>query len=148
MELQVKKDFDLINQLLRNPLYRIPEHLRGKVMACAEKIIDYGERDVDKLSAMKTVLMADQTNLRVVSMAMPRRINKEVDIQITDKSTEDLKQLVADAVKLLGAASHDGQSAENGGENLGFGQTRETVALIERDGVFEEDRKENDIIPV
>jgi len=85
MDLKTQEDFNLVNLLLKNPLYRIPEHLRDKVLACAEKTIDDPyNKTADKLAATRTVLLADQMNLKMINMVMPKRTYQEVNIRKID----------------------------------------------------------------
>lgn len=135
MELKVKEDFDLVNKLLRDPLYKIPDHLRQLVVESAGEILaDPGSDSSVRIAASRTVLAMDKTNLDMIKLVMPRRVEQKTDIEIKDQSTEDLLKLVKDAVSLLNANTApkfvDCEVVE-------VGPTREPVALIERDRIPE-----------
>ena len=95
-------DMDLVQKLLKNPLYDIPERLRKKILGGAEKLMDkfsIGESsDAAFIAARRLVLEADKRNLALVKMVIPKKIEHKV---VKDYTTEELVQLVREAQKLL-----------------------------------------------
>lgn len=97
--LQTQGDFGLINQLLKNPRYKIPEHLRENVINCCDEVIKKKDSpDATKLAACRTVLLADRHNLEMIKLAMPTKIEHYNPQQATD---EELIEVLKEAVKLL-----------------------------------------------
>lgn len=107
-------DFNLVNRLLQNPRYKIPEHLRDKVLNCCERVIDKASAsNLEKLSACKTVLMADKHNLELVKMAMPKKIEHFDASKATDEELIDVLREVARKIPPTIDCGYDGNPIQN-----------------------------------
>lgn len=102
-------DYRTITRLLRDARYEIPERLRGKVIGGIEKIIDAdtGETTTergnklvtssnsgvtvqDQIAAMRVLCELDNLNVKLVSLAIPKKSQVEVK-RISDMTTEELE---------------------------------------------------------
>jgi len=92
-------DFQLVNNLLKNPRYEIPEHLRKKVIASAEGALDnHDASDATKLAASRVILEADKRNLDVIKLIVPKQ---HVHREVKDLPTEELEAVVIEAYNRL-----------------------------------------------
>lgn len=98
-DFRTEGDFALINQLLKNPRYVIPEHLRHKVVKCIEQTIDSSETKPEiKLKAVQTLAILDKHNIDLVKVAMPKRVEQTTVRQMTD---EKILEMVKEITKKL-----------------------------------------------
>jgi len=98
--LKTEGDFDLINRLLRNPRYNIPERLRAKCIQCIEDVLDSGTEDVGHglhLKAIQTMVSLDKINVEIIKIAVP----KKIETNVKSMNDEELLALVKDVVKRL-----------------------------------------------
>ena len=96
-------DMRLINDLMKNSRYEIPEHLRHQVISSAGKIIENPEsRNAEVLAASKVILEADKRNMEMVKMCMPK-VN--VNFNPKQATTEELETVVRRAIGLVGNES-------------------------------------------
>lgn len=94
-EFKEQGDFQLVNKLLQNPRYDIPEHLRKKVIGSAEHSLDSPESSVAcKLAAARLILEADKRNLELIKLVIPKVI---IHKEIKDHTTEELEAIVVEA---------------------------------------------------
>jgi hypothetical protein len=92
-------DFALVNRLLQNPRYAIPEHLRHKMIKCAESVIDANDtKHETKLKAIQTLSTMDKHNIDIVKLAMPKKVEHSDVKSISD---EELLKLVQDIAKRM-----------------------------------------------
>lgn len=88
----------MLNQLLKNPRYDIPERLRKKVITSIERVIDNVESDSNTtLNAIKTLALLDKHNIELAKIVMP----KKVDHSVKGLSDEQLIEAIRKTVKLL-----------------------------------------------
>lgn len=98
-DLRTADDFTLINQLLKNPRYVIPERLRNKAISCIEGALDDDGNDIAlKLKAIQTMSQLDKHNIDLVKIAAPKRIEQIDPRKCND---EELLKLVKEVVKKL-----------------------------------------------
>lgn len=83
-------DFSMVTRLLQNSRYKIPEHLRSIIVESAAKIMVNGESEKAQLAAMRTLLKADEINLQLVKIAMPKRVENVNVKQLTDEELIDV----------------------------------------------------------
>jgi hypothetical protein len=96
-DLSTQADFNLINTLLKNPQYKIPEYLRPKAINQIEKTLDCDETDnKTKLTAVKTLIEMDKQNLDLIKAAMPKKtIHQDVSKLTDEEILERLNELRA-----------------------------------------------------
>lgn len=98
-----RQDFSLVEKLLRNPRYKIPEHLRDKIINSAENILDSGESTPQtKLQAAKMLLEADKTNLRLIELIVPKQIEH---FNVKNRTDEELLEAIKETRKYLPSIS-------------------------------------------
>ncbi len=94
-------DMNMITTLLRNPRYKIPEHLREKVIGTADNILNNANASVaEAISAAKLVLEADKVNVALIKLAVPKKIEHFNPRQAT---TEELIEVIKKAQALMPA---------------------------------------------
>ena len=96
-------DFQLINKLLQNPRYEIPERLRQKVIGCIDKVIsdDADSKGVSiqtQLQAIRVLAQLDKHNLDVIKLAMPHKVETT---NITKLDDSDLQNLVVEIINQI-----------------------------------------------
>ncbi len=92
-------DYHLVNRLLRDPRYNIPERLRKKAITAIETTLDDSQNDDKlKLTAVKVLSELDKRNLEIVKMSMPTRVEHFDPRKAND---EELKKLVEQVLKLM-----------------------------------------------
>src|SRR3972149_10060326 len=97
--LSTYQDFQLLNGLLSRPRYKIPRHLRETVMKCCEDVMgDEEASPVTKLAACRTILKADEINIKIAIAAMPQRVEH---VDVNKASTEELINILRKAEALL-----------------------------------------------
>ena len=89
-------DFGMVNKLLKNPRYEIPERLRHKVITSIERIVDSPETDSKMtLDAIKTLSMLDKINVELVKSVLPKRVEQTPVRQLTDEMLlEEVKKIM------------------------------------------------------
>lgn len=93
-EFRTVADFALVHELMKKPLYDIPDHIRGRVIEGASKAMADPEVPTKtKLQAMKVILECDSRNIALLKLAMPRRVEHFNPAEMT--STELKKQIDA-----------------------------------------------------
>jgi len=97
-DLKTEGDFNLVNRLLRNPRYEIPERLRNKAINCIEDAIDADHDVTIKLKAIQTMSALDKHNIDIVKIAAPKRIEQIDPRKLND---EELLKMVREVVKKL-----------------------------------------------
>lgn len=96
-QFSTQADFSMINTLLANPRYNIPERLRNKVIQSADNVISSEEStDAAKLAASRLVLEADKRNLELIRLVMPKH---HVHHNVKDMSTEELVEVIQNAAE-------------------------------------------------
>lgn len=101
-EYSAEGDFALVNRLLKNPRYNIPEHLRSKMVRSAEEVLDYSESDVTKVQAIKVLNELDKRNIELVKMAMPKQHIHRPAKEMTDAEIIEVIQQTAEQMKVAG----------------------------------------------
>lgn len=91
-------DFQLINRLLQNPRYEIPERLRQKVIGCIDKVISDEDNPQVKLQAIRVLAQLDKHNLDVIKLAMPHKVETT---NITKLDDSDLQNLVVEIINQI-----------------------------------------------
>lgn len=94
-----KQDFSLVERLLKTPRYKIPEHLRDKIITSAGNILD--SREVDektRLSAAKLILEADRTNIKLIELMVPKKVEH---YNVKDRTDEELIEAIKETRKYL-----------------------------------------------
>lgn len=93
---QTSADFKLINQLLKNPRYDIPEHLRHKVISSIDGIISNPDNNPKlQLDAIKTLAALDKINTDIVRAVMPKRTEvMPVRAMSEDKLLEEVQRII------------------------------------------------------
>lgn len=97
-------DFQMIHNLLtKHATYKIPEHLRKRVITRAGQAL---ESDDDKLAmtAAKVLLAADKHNLDIIKVAMPKRVEH---VNVSKLNDRELYEAVGNTLKLLPADIQD-----------------------------------------
>ena len=88
--LQSEGDFGIINRLLKNPRYNIPEHLRSKAVASIEATFDDPENNTAiKLKAVQCLAMLDKHNIDLVKMAIPKKIEYITPSKMSDEELHE-----------------------------------------------------------
>ena len=104
-ELRTMGDFALVNRLLANPRYKIPEHLRDKVVNQIENVLDDPEsKNVLKLRAIDTLTKLDKQNLELIKLSMPKKVEHFDPKKMND---EKLLETVQEVLKLLPRTLND-----------------------------------------
>jgi hypothetical protein len=86
-------DVNMVQQLMKNPRYDIPVHLRNKIIEGAGEILsEEGTTVKEKIDAAKLVLECDKRNVDFLKIMVPKTIKHE---HIGQKSTEELRKIVA-----------------------------------------------------
>lgn len=94
-EYETQGDFSLINTLMKNPRYDIPEHLRKKVIQSAENSLDSLEAsDATKLAAARLILEADKRNIEIMKLIIPQQ---HVHKNVKELPTEELEAIILEA---------------------------------------------------
>ena len=98
-ELRSLGDYQLVNRLLKDPRYNIPERLRNKAINAIEKTLDDAQNDDKlKLTAVKTLSDLDKRNMELIKMAMPKRVEHFDPRKAND---EELMKMVQNVLKLM-----------------------------------------------
>lgn len=84
-------DVNLISKLMKNPMYRIPQHLRDKIIAGAEEALTTPENFKEFTDAAKLVLEMDKRSLDFMKLFIPKTIRHE---HVGNKTTKELQQIV------------------------------------------------------
>lgn len=80
-------DFRMVNQLLKNPRYEIPERLRNKIIGSVETLIDSPQtEDRTKLDAIKTIIALDKINVDIVKAVLPKRMEQTPVRALSDEA--------------------------------------------------------------
>jgi len=91
-------DFNMVNHLLKKPRYKIPEHLRDKIITRAGRIIEQTEDDKTALAAANTVIAMDKLNIQLVQIAMPKKVERR---DIEKMPQEELLEALREVRKKL-----------------------------------------------
>ena len=97
-DLKTEGDFNMVNRLLRNPRYDIPERLRTKAIQCIEDALEDDNDITLKLKAIQVMSTLDKHNINIVKIAAPKRI-EQIDPRKLDD--EELLKMVQVIVKKL-----------------------------------------------
>ena len=97
-DIKTEGDFNMVNRLLRNPRYEIPERLRRKSIQCIEDALDQDNDIQIKLKAIQTMSQLDKHNIDIVKIAAPKRIKQIDPRKLND---EELLKMVREVVKKL-----------------------------------------------
>jgi hypothetical protein len=101
-EQETLKDFALIKKLMQCATYEIPEHRRNKLI---EKICNTLDTDLSPqqlISITNLVLRMDEHNLKMVSLAIPKKITTtSTHTNARSMSDEALLDAVREVVKKL-----------------------------------------------
>ena len=97
-DIKTEGDFNMVNRLLRNPRYEIPERLRQKSVQCIEDALDADHDITIKLKAIQVMSQLDKHNIDIVKIAAPKRI-EQIDPRKLDD--EELLKMVKQIVKKL-----------------------------------------------
>ena len=105
---ETQADFNMLNQLLKNPRYDIPERLRKKVITSIERVVDNVDSESNTiLNAIKTLALLDKHNIELAKIVMPKRVDHSArgltDEQLIEALKVTLKQLPHEIVKMLPA---------------------------------------------
>ena len=105
---ETQADFNMLNQLLKNPRYDIPERLRKKVITSIERVVDNVDSESNTiLNAIKTLALLDKHNIELAKIVMPKRVDHSArgltDEQLIEALKVTLKQLPPEIVKMLPA---------------------------------------------
>jgi len=94
-ELSTIADYNILNGLLKNPLYKIPEELRVKAIGCLEATIDDASAKTTlKLKAIGAMINMDKHNLDLVKIAMPKKIEHINPRELNDEQLlEELNKI-------------------------------------------------------
>lgn len=103
---ETKADFNMLNQLLKNPRYDIPERLRKKVIVSIERVIDCAYTDANtQLNAIRTLALLDKHNIDLAKIVMPKRVDHSPrglsDEQLLEALNKTLKLLPQNLIKGL-----------------------------------------------
>lgn len=90
-EYNTNDDVKLVSKLMKNPLYKIPQHLRDKIIAGASVALSNTENFKEFIDASKLVLEMDKRSLDFMKLFIPKTVRHE---HIGGKTTQELQRIV------------------------------------------------------
>ena len=96
------RDFNLIKKLHNNARYSIPERFREKIISKMETVLDNDPNSRTVIQIAETLLALDEHNLKMVSMAIPKKVTTTTThVGVRKMSDEDLIATLQEVQKLL-----------------------------------------------
>lgn len=99
-DFRTESDYDLLQRLLADPIFKIPEHLPQKIMNEISIVMDDPNIEhTTKISAINTIIKLQKLNLDAVKMVMPHRTETVVDVRkLTDEELMEQLSKVHDRI--------------------------------------------------
>jgi len=96
-QFSTEADMQIVRTLLRDPLYKIPEHIRDTIVTESAKMLG-GDSPKFKAIGARLLLEMDKRNLELLRLVVPRKVEH---IDVKQKTTAELIEIVERAKALM-----------------------------------------------